>query len=572
MIADRQRHLEILEWALWYARQGIPVFRLHAVFDGLCTCSKGVDCPENQRGKHPRTQNGFKDAITDEETIRSWDWSRSNIGVCTGYGLVVIDFDPRNVTDFAAVWDLLNRLPFTWTVQTGGGGAHFYYFIDSAIELRKYDSLGGLEIKGLGTCVAGIGSNHRFGTTYTALVENDITFLDDLYLLPPRNNATDDSRVVRTDTKFPFSDLHPGQSEYWEIRSKDWLRTKQQGSATILKGTRNKTVKRLFGELQRHGLAPEDQYAIIDSINDTQCVPSIDSFSSYNTMVDWMKNESEIVPYQCREILPEITLFEHAIDHYPWTGRSKRVRNAILRYLLEVAKKTNSMIIHCAFTTIESYTGIASQTIRIHVEAMEGEWLDRNAIKGCPNPSEYILKVPPQFIGMDLAVFYKEKGNNLSNIEEQKICLLGLSGKIPRDRLLSDQFSKRGSYGSISLSILSRLSISPIKTLTELAKDVHTSLSYVSKKVKVLIKDGYITKDRDGYHVTDKQMTHTYDKFEKTNLRLKKQREVYQRRLAKVNDEPVNPIHVMDDEDVEKLQNTNKYAYKRLMEARRKYR
>ena len=59
------------ESALRYARRGWPVFPVHAVREGICTCGK-ADC--DSPGKHPRTEHGFKDASVEGAKIRAW-WS-----------------------------------------------------------------------------------------------------------------------------------------------------------------------------------------------------------------------------------------------------------------------------------------------------------------------------------------------------------------------------------------------------------------------------------------------------------------------------------------------------------------
>ncbi len=55
--------------ALWYARNGIPVFPLHWPTKTGCSCGK-KDC--HSPGKHPRTPNGFKDATKDVVKIAEW--------------------------------------------------------------------------------------------------------------------------------------------------------------------------------------------------------------------------------------------------------------------------------------------------------------------------------------------------------------------------------------------------------------------------------------------------------------------------------------------------------------------
>ena len=83
----------MVEYALEYARMGWPVFPLHTpVAGGRCSCGKR-EC--DNLGKHPRTIHGRDDASTNEATIRRWweIWPDANIGIATGDGLLIVDFD-----------------------------------------------------------------------------------------------------------------------------------------------------------------------------------------------------------------------------------------------------------------------------------------------------------------------------------------------------------------------------------------------------------------------------------------------------------------------------------------------
>jgi hypothetical protein len=118
-------------WARYYASLGWRVFPLHTADGGRCSCGN-PNCPSP--GKHPRTQNGVKDASDDPEQIRAW-WAEcpdANVGIATGAasGLVVIDIDHRNGGDESYI-QLHQELPSAFgqvlKVRTGSGGTQLYF-------------------------------------------------------------------------------------------------------------------------------------------------------------------------------------------------------------------------------------------------------------------------------------------------------------------------------------------------------------------------------------------------------------------------------------------------------------
>jgi putative DNA primase/helicase len=132
----------MLEWALYWAAQGVPVFPVHSAVDGLCSCSRGSECTDV--GKHPRTPKGLKDATTDAEQIKQWwrKWPEANIGGVTGGRLriLVVDCDPKNGGD-ASLFDLTEAHGGEWLntlhVETGSLGSHLFFTYPADVELRN---------------------------------------------------------------------------------------------------------------------------------------------------------------------------------------------------------------------------------------------------------------------------------------------------------------------------------------------------------------------------------------------------------------------------------------------------
>jgi putative DNA primase/helicase len=84
-------HFTLLEAAVLYAKNGVPVLPLHGIRNGRCTC--GTYCGE-AAGRHPLVPGSYRAATTSLPQIRKW-WRRfpyANIGIATGTasGLTVV--------------------------------------------------------------------------------------------------------------------------------------------------------------------------------------------------------------------------------------------------------------------------------------------------------------------------------------------------------------------------------------------------------------------------------------------------------------------------------------------------
>ena len=152
-----------------YASYGLPVFPLHNVTGGICSCGAGCETP----GKHPRTKHGFKDATMDVDQIKRWwkRWPDANIGVATGadVGLVVVDVDVRNDGHISLLELESNHemLPETVQVLTGGGGQHFCFrHSGGSVNGGRLQGYPGIDIKADGGYVVGVGSDHMSGKRY----------------------------------------------------------------------------------------------------------------------------------------------------------------------------------------------------------------------------------------------------------------------------------------------------------------------------------------------------------------------------------------------------------------------
>lgn len=156
--------------ALAYATHGLPVFPVHSVRAGRCSCGN-LNC--EHPGKHPRTPHGFKDASTDARVIEGWwrRWPTANVGVAVPLNHVVLDIDNDEGLEALRQAGIVldDHGP---RVRTGGGGTHQWY--RTAVEVRPtVGVLTGVDLRGPGSYVVAPPSVHVSGRRYEWLVSLD---------------------------------------------------------------------------------------------------------------------------------------------------------------------------------------------------------------------------------------------------------------------------------------------------------------------------------------------------------------------------------------------------------------
>lgn len=144
-----------LAWALWAAERG---WHVH---------------PLTVRDKSPLLRHWQEQATTDAAQIEKWfAGTTRNVGIACGpSGLLVIDEDePLALEKFAA--DHGHEMPETFSVESRPGRRHLYFavsegqqFSNARGSLKGY----GLDVRGNGGNVAGPGSVHPTGSTYTPI-------------------------------------------------------------------------------------------------------------------------------------------------------------------------------------------------------------------------------------------------------------------------------------------------------------------------------------------------------------------------------------------------------------------
>lgn len=146
---------------------GLSIFPVHGIDDsGQCTCG---DSACTNKGKHPATANGFKDATNNiDDLLTLWAGRKHlNVGIATGEksGIFVIDIDSaEGERNFAA----LGPCPATLSVTTGKG-RHLYFKWPGEAVITKRGIMQGVDVRGDGGYVCGPGSNHISGSRYNWL-------------------------------------------------------------------------------------------------------------------------------------------------------------------------------------------------------------------------------------------------------------------------------------------------------------------------------------------------------------------------------------------------------------------
>ncbi|WP_341984049.1 bifunctional DNA primase/polymerase [Rossellomorea oryzaecorticis] len=149
--------MKILDWS---------VFPLHSIADGKCTCGNhGCKSP----GKHPRVQNGVKEASKDIDQINEW-FSKpyeSNIGLPTGKinNIIVVDIDgEQGEESIKELQDKYDELPETVEAITGKG-RHLFFKYEEDVK-NKVGFLPGVDIRSDGGYIVAAPSRHISGRDY----------------------------------------------------------------------------------------------------------------------------------------------------------------------------------------------------------------------------------------------------------------------------------------------------------------------------------------------------------------------------------------------------------------------
>ena len=244
--------VSLLDAALAYAKQGVPVFPLHNPLpDSSCSCGN-TNCGSN--GKHPCTKNGLNDATTDSDQIRKWWATRpdANIGIPTGAssGLVVVDVDGAEGSDsLRRMAEKHGPLPSTKTAKTGKG--YHLYFKHPGVKVKSKAPL----------CADYPHVDSRSDGGYV--------------VAPPSLHYSGESYVLDQAAPHELAELPPWLIALINGKSKADHQIRAAANDEILDGSRNSRLASLAGSMRARGMTQEAIEAALLMINQQQCSPPL---------------------------------------------------------------------------------------------------------------------------------------------------------------------------------------------------------------------------------------------------------------------------------------------------------
>jgi putative DNA primase/helicase len=165
----------MIEHALECARAGLRVHPLYMVDEQLvCSCWRGAECPEKQRGKHPRLAKWQAAATNDVSQVGAWweEWPTAGIGIATGRAsrVWVLDCDGDEALAWYRAKCKEHGLVKTIGARTGRG-RHFWWRFPEDVNIRNAQGIApGVDVRGDGGYVIAPPTRHRSGARYEWLV------------------------------------------------------------------------------------------------------------------------------------------------------------------------------------------------------------------------------------------------------------------------------------------------------------------------------------------------------------------------------------------------------------------
>jgi hypothetical protein len=251
---------QLLEAALEYAHDGLPVLPCWWTENGRCAC--GAAPGSCKPGKHPLgtlVPHGVKNATLSIAAIRSW-WRRkpkANVAIATGgaFSLIVVDVDPDagGEASLAKLEAEHGALPPTVECITPRGGRHAYLRVPIGRKLPG-NSAGSKLGEGLDTRCAGGYVVAPPSTVHGHAYEWSVDSGSDFALAP----------------EWLLDLLGPAPGE--ARPAEEWLKLLKQG---VSEGARNNSVASLAGHLFRYLPDPDVAAQLVACFNEVCCRPPL---------------------------------------------------------------------------------------------------------------------------------------------------------------------------------------------------------------------------------------------------------------------------------------------------------
>ena len=239
-----------------YVLDGLSIIWLNGIrLDGACTCEKS-QC--GSPGKHPLHLDWVNEATRSPKQLKRWAKKHptGNVGIATGEnsGVFVLDIDPGHggQSSLEALEEEFGALPVTPTVETGGGGSHYYFAYPSGLEVRNRAGVRpGIDVRGEGGYVVAPPSRHALGGEYRWREDQEFGSIPTAEAPPWLLDLITQPKKKRTSSR--------GEGE----------------DGIIPEGERNAVLTSLAGTMQHRGMSADAINSALQAENELKCEPPL---------------------------------------------------------------------------------------------------------------------------------------------------------------------------------------------------------------------------------------------------------------------------------------------------------
>jgi hypothetical protein len=314
--------------------------------------------------KTPYTPHGHLDATTDQARINAY-WNRypdANPAMPTGRrsGVCVLDVDKDKwgFGNLEALVEEHGELPATFTVKTGGGGLHYYFWLPADTEIRNSaGKLGqGLDVRGEGGYVLLPGST----------TEGDYEVLENPGIAEAPTWLVE---LLREPDVSPIGNSARRRST-----------TSASANDPILEGVRNQTLFFIALDLKDSGKGREEALAELLGINEARCSPPLEA-----TEVEGIVKSAFRYPIRGKRTPPEVLEalgeLKRAWWATAWRGVGGKSDRDILRVLIQFAERYGQLIpagvrVSISYRTLALASGCALKTVERAIKRLRvRSWL-----------------------------------------------------------------------------------------------------------------------------------------------------------------------------------------------------